>query len=213
MRDRAHSTIIVTPRKGWRDRTARTLIVKSTAAFLLLVFATILLHGNWPIALLWVSGGVGLWGLCEIVQQRRERAEILTGVDTMNDEKFLQYAADLLRVQGYAVHKAVQSRNPRIDLLLNRGKAGVACRVQRRGRRIGMKVVTEALAGMEAYGCERAMVVTPQQFTFPARILARRKRCVLIDRLGLANLVTQHRRGHRVLTFHREETTGLRRRR
>jgi hypothetical protein len=34
----------------------------------------------------------------------------------------------------------------------------------------------------------------------------------LIDRAGLANLVAQHRQGHRVLPFEREETARLRRR-
>jgi len=210
MNERAHSTIIMASRKGWRDRTARTLIVKGTAAFLLLVFATILLHGNWPAALLWVSGGLGLWGLSEIVRQSRGRAEILGDVEAMSEEQFLVYAADLLRTQGYVIHKAVRSDNLHIDLLLNRGRMSFACRLQRQGRRIGMRVVAEALTGMAAYRCSRAMVLTTQRVTLPARIVARRTRCVLIDRVVLANLVVQYRRGHRVLSFPQKETTGLR---
>jgi len=213
MKERARSTIIMSPRKGWRERTVRTLIIKGTAAFLLLVFATIFLHGNWPVALLWVSVGIGLWGLSEVIRQRRERMEILADVDAMSEEEFLRYATDLLRTQGYSVHKTVRSGAPYIDLLLNRGGISFACRLQRRGRRVGMSVVNETLTGMKAYGCERAMVFTLWWFSLPARLLARRGYCVLIDRTDVVNLVVQHRRGHRVLAFHREETAGLRRRR
>src|SRR5215510_14625629 len=101
MQDRARSTTLVAPRKTWRDRSRRTLIIKGTAAFLVFVFATISLHGNWPMALLWVGSGVGLWGLSDLLRRRRERAEILKDVEAMSSEEFRRYAADLLRAQGY----------------------------------------------------------------------------------------------------------------
>src|SRR2546422_5918330 len=106
MKERVRSTTIVAPRRAWRDRTGRALVIKGTAAFLLLVFATIFLHGNWPMALLWVGGGVGLWGLCDLLRRRRERTEVLRDVEAMSDEEFRRYAADLLRAQGYVAHRA-----------------------------------------------------------------------------------------------------------
>ncbi len=212
MQERARSTTIVAPRKAWRERTGRALVLKGTAAFLLLVFATIFLHGNWPIALLWVGGGVGLWGLSEMIQRRRERAEILRDVDAMNDEEFRRYAADLLRAQGYGAHRATGPEGQRVDFLLTRGRASFVCRLQRQEWRVGKAVVAETLTTLEVYGCGRVMIVTNRLFTLPARNLARREGCVLIDRRGLATLVAQHRQGHRVLAFHREETARLRRR-
>jgi restriction system protein len=212
MKGRARSTTIVAPRKTWRDKNGRTLVIKGTAAFLLLVFTTIFLHGNWPIALLWVGGGAGLWGLSELVRRRRERAEVLRDVEAMNDEEFRRYAADLLRAQGYVAHRATGPEGQRVDFLLTRGRASFVCRLQRQGQRVGKDVVTEALVALEACRCGRVMILTNQLFTLPARSLARREGCVLIDRGGLASLVAQHRQGHRVLAFHREETARLRRR-
>ena len=212
MQVRARSTTIVAPRKVWRDKTLRTLLIKGTAAFLLLVFATIFLHGNWPAALLWVGGGIGLWGLSDIVRQRRERAAILQDVEAMSAEEFLRYVADLLRSQGYVVHQATGPGSQRIAFLLTRGRASFVCRVQRQERRVGKDVVAETLAAIEAYGCGHAMILTNQLLTLPARSLARRAGCARIDRLGLASLVALHRQGHRVLPFQREEAGRLRRR-
>lgn len=212
MQERTRSTTIIAPRKRWRDRSGRTLIIKGTAVFLVLVFATISLHGNWPIALLWVGSGVGLWGLSDLLRRRRERAEILKDVEAMSDEEFRRYAADLLRAQSYGAHRATGPEGRRVDFLLTQGRTSLVCRLQRQEHRVGKGVVVETLATLEAYGCGRAMLVTNQLFTLPARSLARRKGCVLIDRKGLATLVAQHRQGHRVLAFHREETARLRRR-
>jgi len=208
--DSRHRTLDARLKRG--NRSARTLLLRGTAVFLLLVFATIFLHGNWPMASIWVSGGVGVWALFEERRRRRERVEILSEVEAMSEEHFQRYAADLLRIQGYIVLKTAGPGSRHIDFLLTRGEGNCVCRLQRQTRRVCRGVVSEVLAGMEAYGCGRAMIVTNRQFTLPARLLARRSGCVLIDRTGLASLVAQHRQGHRVLPFHREETSRLRRR-
>lgn len=205
-----HRTLDARLKRG--NRSARTLLLRGTAVFLLLVFATIFLHGNWPVALVWVSGGVGVWALFEERRRRRERAEMLSEVEAMGEEHFQHYVADLLRTQGYIVLKTAGPGSRHIDFLLTRGKGNCVCRLQRQTRRVCRSVVSEVLAGMEAYGYGSAMIVTNRRVTLPARLLARRSRCVLIDRTGLANLVAQHRQGHRVLPFHREETSRLRRR-
>ncbi|MBI3302502.1 MAG: restriction endonuclease [Deltaproteobacteria bacterium] len=212
MQERSRSKTVVAPRKAWLGKNTRALIIKGTAAFLLLVFATISLHGNWPVALLWVSSGVGLWGVCEALRQRRERASILKEVDAMTEGVFRRYAADLLRAQGYTVHEAGRSVEPRVDLLLTRGRETIVCWLQRQAGRVSEETVAGAVAAMEAHGNWRVMILSNQSFTRRARSLARREGCVLIGRESLANLVMQHRQGHRVLIFHREETMGLRRR-
>jgi restriction system protein len=163
-------------------------------------------------ALLWVGGGAWLWGLSDLAWRRRERAEILRDVEAMRDEEFRRYAADLLRAQGYVAHWATGPDGQRVDFLLIRGRTSFVCRLQRQEQQVGKDVVAEALAAREACGCGRVMIVTNRLFTLAARSLAHREGCVLIDRKGLATLVAQHRQGHRVLAFHREETVRLRRR-
>jgi len=161
---------------------------------------------------LWVGGGSGLWGLSDLAWRCRERAEILRDVEAISDEEFRRYVADLLRAQGYMIHLATGGEGQRVDFLLTRGRASFVCRLQRQERRVGKDVVAEVLTMREAYGCGRVMIVTNRLFTLPARNLARCEGCVLIDRRGLATLVAQHRQGHRVLAFHREEAARLRRR-
>src|SRR5215510_2187061 len=118
MKERVRSTTIVTPRRRWRDRPGRVLVLKGTAAFLLLVFATILLHGNWPLALLWVGGAAGVWGVSDLLRRQRERAEILKEVEAMSDAEFRRYAADLLCAQGYIVNRNTWSIEERRATLL-----------------------------------------------------------------------------------------------
>jgi len=180
---------------------------------LLLVFATIILRGNWPLALLWVGGGAGLWGLSDLLRRQRERTEILKEVEAMSDAEFRRYAADLLRAQGYIVNRNTWSlEERRAPLLLTRGRTSFLCRLQRQEQRVGKEMVAEILAAHGVYEGARAIIITNRFFTLPARSLARRESCVLIDRRGLATLVAQHRQGHRVLTFQREETARLRKR-
>src|SRR3712207_1778142 len=123
MQGRSRSTVVA--RRTWPSKNTRTLALKGTAVFLLLVFATVSLHGNWLIALFWVGGGVGIWILADAVRRRRERTSLLREVELMDDEAFLRYAADLLRAQGYVAHKAIRPVDRRVDLLLTRGRESV----------------------------------------------------------------------------------------
>lgn len=204
----------VTLHRTWTDkRGLRPLIMKGTAALVLFVFTTVILHGNWPLVMTWMSGGLGLWVLWDVVQRRRIRMAVLTEADSANAEAFVHYVADLLQTQGYVVQKPTRPLDRRIDLLLTRGKEHIACRLQRHAGKVDTQTVIETLAGMEAHGCERALVLTTQFFTRSAQALADRKDCIVIDRARLADLVRQHRQGHRVLLFPRErEAGGLRRR-
>lgn len=212
MHQRARSP--VTLHRAWTEkRSLRPWLKKGTAALLLFVFTTVILHGNWPVALTWMSGGLGLWVLWDVIQRRRGRAAVLQEADTANAEAFVHYAAALLGAQGYVVQKPTRPLDHRVDLLLMRGKEHVACRLQQQAEIVDTQTVIETLAGMEAQGCERALVLTTHFFTRSARALADRKGCILIDREGLADLVLQYRQGHRVLLFPRErEVGGLRRR-
>jgi HJR/Mrr/RecB family endonuclease len=212
MKERSHSKAVVSPQKVWVKKHTRTWGIKATAAVLLLVFITILLRGNWPIAFLVVSAGMGLWGFLDVRHHRRARAAILHEVEAMDDGQLLAYAADLLRTQGYTVHKANPSLDSRTDLLLTRGKTHLLCRLQRQSGWVSRNAIAGALAATHAHGCTRAMIVTNQAFTRSARSLARQNDCVLIDGDALASLVLQHRQGHRVLVFHREEAARIRRR-
>jgi hypothetical protein len=212
MKGRSRSKAVVVPQKARTRKSSREWIVRATAALLLIVFVTVLLRGNWPLALLVIGAGVGTWGFLDVRNRRRERTAVLEDVDRMEESRFLTYAADLLRSQGYTIHKPNRPLDSCADLLLTRGKTHFLCRLQRQSGSVARNVVTGTLAAMHVYGCTRAMVIANQRFTRSARSFARQNDCILIDRGGLANLVLQHRQGHRVIVFHCEEASRLRRR-
>ena len=186
-------------------KTTRTRLIKGTAICLLFVFATSALQGNWVSALVWISGGLGIWIVWQSHTRRRERSERLHELDAMTDAEFSRHAADLLRAQGYEVAPLARSSPPGTDFLLVRGAERRLGRVSRHTRPLTDSVVTEALSAGHAQGCDGALVLANQPFSLRARTLARREDCILIDREDLITLVAQYRQGHRVLAFQRPQ--------
>src|SRR5262245_36901135 len=123
----SRSIIIPTSARWWRRMRLRTVLLRIIAAFVLMTFLTVLLHGNWPLALLLIGSCAGLWLLREEWQHRREREEVLADIDAMSSTEFLRYASELLRAQGYSVQRSGATVSPPADLLLSRGKEFIAC--------------------------------------------------------------------------------------
>jgi hypothetical protein len=210
MQEQPRAITVVAPRKTWRGKTRRALLFRSTAAFVLVVFMTLLFHGNWPLALLCLCGGIGLWEVRESVHQRRERTAILSDVDAMTTGEFRHYAAELLRAQGYTILRTGRSLDPRADLFLSRGKKTIACWLHHGTKNQSTAVVERALVATRGHNDSRVMILASQPLTWRARTLARQEGFLLIDRETLANMVVQYRRGHKVLVLYHEETNGLR---
>jgi restriction system protein len=195
-------------------KTTRSRLIKGTAIFLLFVFATSALQGNWVSALVWMGGGLGIWIVWKSYSRQRERSERLHELDTMADAEFSRHAADLLQAQGYEVTPLVRSSPPGTDFLLTRGAERRLGRVARHARPLTENVIIKTLTASRAQGCEGALVLANQPFSLRARTLAQREDCILIDRETLATLVTQYRQGHRVLAFQRShQGRGQRRKR
>jgi len=186
------------------------MVMKFTAVLLLIVFVTVSLHGNWRVALLLLCAGAGIWWSASLWRRYGEREETLVDVDAMSAEEFVRYVRDLLLAQGYAVLTLGKRHGPPADLLLSQGKENVACWVQHRGRATDADMVAGAVAIIQAHRGWRAMVVSSRPCTLSARVRAQREGCVLIHRGGLASMVTQYRKGHKVIAFPFEEKTNLR---
>lgn len=199
MRDHIRSRRVV--RGSRSDRRARHLFIKATAGVLLFMFTVPWLYSYWPGVFIWLVGGAGVWILWGVGRRRRRPVASLEHVNAMSDDQFTEYAAALLAAQGYTVQHVGRALDPRIDFLLRRGTDRVACRIEHGDRPVGHEPVSLALAGMVAHGCSRALIVSNSSFTLRAEGVAKAEGCALVDRDGLASLVVQHRRGHRVLAF------------
>lgn len=208
MRDPLRPTIIVSAPR--RRQGKKMVMMKITAAFLLLVFLTVSLHGNWRLTLGLLCVCAGVWWFRNVWRRYREREAILAEVDAMSVEEFLHYVGDLLCAQGYSVSARGKRGGPPADLLLSHGKENFACWVQHRGRSTGAEIIAKAAAIVQMHPEWHAMVVSSRPCTVNASSLARRVGCVLIQRGGLANMVTQYRSGHRVIAFSLAEKADLR---
>jgi len=203
-------TVVPTTRKRWQGK--KTLVMKMTAVFLLVVFVTISLHGNWRLALVLLCACAGLWWIMGVWRHYRTREDILADVDAMSVEEFRRYVIELLRVQGYLVSARGKRNGPPADLLVSRGKEDFACWIQHHGRSTDAEMIARVVATTRIHHGWRALVVSSKPCMLNAFSLARREGCVLIHRGGLANMVAQHRSGHRVIPFPVEEKSDLRRR-
>jgi Restriction endonuclease len=193
-----------------QKKSVRTFTLRATAALVLVAFTTVVLHGNWLLAVVLIGGGVGVWKLYEEQDRRRQCLDLLHETEAQSEEEFLRTVTDLLRTQGYGILKARQADHRRADLLLmTRGDESVACRTLR--HRVTTDEIAKTLTAMRLYGCRRSMVITSRAVTVSARYVARRSGCVVIDRWGLVHLMMQYRQGHRVYAFQRaEERTSAR---
>ena len=201
-------TAVTPASRRWQRK--KSLLMKSTAVLLLVVFITVSLHGNWRVALLLLCVGAGLWWVKNLWRRYNDREETLVDVDAMSTEEFVRYVRELLLAQGYSVLTIGKKQGPPADLLLSLGKEHIACWVQHSGRSTDVEIVEQAIAATRIPGDWRAMVVSSRPCTLNARARARRDGCVLIHRGGLANMVTQHRKGHKVIAFSFEEKANLR---
>ncbi len=198
-------------RWAWR-RNFKLWLLKITATLVLVIFVTVSLHGHWPLALALVCCGLGFWWLNEIWQRYCDRMEILEDVDQMTTSEFRAYAAELLRAQGYTLGSHGCATQPPADLVLARGKESIACWVYHGRGPVRVECVAKATATVHSWHGWRSMVFSSQRFTLTAWYRARREGCLISSRRSLASLVTQHRRGHRVIAFPHAETMKLRNR-
>lgn len=108
------------------------------------------------------------------------------GVDQMSGVEFERFIEDLLRSQGYEVKRIGGYDDFGVDLIASRLGRRHAIQVKRWNQPVTIEAVRAAIAGMTFHKCDRAVVITNNYFTKPARELAAGTNCRLIDRKSLA---------------------------
>ncbi|MBV8101041.1 MAG: restriction endonuclease, partial [Verrucomicrobia bacterium] len=69
-----------------------------------------------------------------------------------------------------------------VDLIASKGQDRIAIQVKRYGGTVSRRAISDAVAGMQHYRCNQAMVITNSRFTPGAITLAKSTQCSLIDR-------------------------------
>lgn len=103
-------------------------------------------------------------------------------IDSMNGLDFEHYAAKLMQNEGYSSKVTVGSNDLGVDIIASRDSDKYSVQVKRQKSKVSRRAVSDAVAGMSLYDCNRSMVVTNNYFTPGAIKLAETNSCVLIDR-------------------------------
>ncbi len=109
-----------------------------------------------------------------------------SNIDSLTWNEFECYVADGLKKQGYTNVHLTEHYDLGIDVVATKDGVTWGVQVKHYSRSVRIEAVREAVAGLKAYKCDRAMVVTNSFFTAPAIELAKCNNCVLIDRQAIA---------------------------
>lgn len=144
-----------------------------------------------------VLGGIA-WGIWTVEKRKREklRALKMSNIDEMGGVEFERYVGYLLSQQGFSSKYTSVSGDYGVDIVAQRGEEKWAIQVKRYTGLVGREAISDAIAGVAHYRCNKAMVVTNSHFTPAAKTLAASNNCVLVDRDKLAEwMVEVNKRG------------------
>jgi restriction system protein len=180
---------------------ARKKKSEEALGILTLIFGAPVLFANWihdktgiPQVVTYVLLGSILFGGLWLLLSRRNkrfRAIRLANIDSMTGTEFEGYLKKLLTSRGYNVNIIGGSGDLGVDLIASRGTERVAIQVKRYTGAVSRRAISDAVAGMQHYACNRAMVITSSHFTPGALMLARSTNCTLIDRDLLARWILE----------------------
>lgn len=133
---------------------------------------------------------IGLW-LYFSRRNRKFRAIKIANIDGMTGVEFERYLKRLLTSRGYKVSAIGGSGDLGVDLIASRETERVAIQAKRYSGAVSRRAISDAVAAMQHYRCNRAMVITSSHFTPGALTLARSTNCTLIDRDTLAQWIVE----------------------
>ena len=122
-------------------------------------------------------------------QNKRIRAVHIADIDSMTGIDFERYLQKLLTMQGYSVRTTPASGDLGVDLVASRNGDNIAIQVKRYNTKVSRRAISDAVAGMQHYRCNMAMVITNNYFSPGAVTLARSTGCLLADRDTLARWI------------------------
>lgn len=129
------------------------------------------------------------------LERRRHRALQIAHIDDMTGVEFEQYLERLLTAQGFRVRLTQATGDLGVDLIASRGTEIFAIQAKRCSSKVSRRAVSDAVAGMQHYRCNGAMVVTNSYFTKGAEELAQSTMCILVDRDSLTSWIVQYQSG------------------
>jgi HJR/Mrr/RecB family endonuclease len=131
------------------------------------------------------------WVVQERERQDEERKrqetweQIQQAIDVMEGREFENYVAERLRQVGWTVEATSATGDFGVDLIAEKDGRRVAVQCKRLSHAVGVGAVQQVVSGGSHHNCFRTAVVSNQEFTEPAKQLARTHNCQLVGRAWL----------------------------
>ncbi len=123
--------------------------------------------------------------------ERRYKGIQIANIDSMTGIEFEQYLQRLLANQGYIVQVTQASGDLGVDLIASKDGDKIAIQAKRYSTNVSRRAISDAVAGMYHYDCNKAMVITNSYFSPGAKELAESTDCILVNRDTLAKWVNE----------------------
>jgi len=127
----------------------------------------------------------------ERLKTKKYRGLQIANIDVLDGIEFEHYLQKLLSSQGYKVKTTQASGDLGVDLVASKDSDKIAIQAKRYSNKVSRRAVSDAVAGMNHYGCNKAMVITNNYFSPGAITLAESTGCILIDRDTLAKWIIE----------------------
>ena len=146
---------------------ARRKNAEGCGSLLILLVGLFLLTVAWenrhvvvPIVILLVTAAVVVQIIGFFQHRRRVRAIQIANVDMMTGVGFEEYLRQVLLSRGYRVDRTPVTGDQGVDLIATKAGERIAIQVKRYENGVSRRAVSDAVAGMQYYRCNRAMVIT-----------------------------------------------------
>ena len=124
-----------------------------------------------------------------IKRLRIKKVFTMSDIDNMGGVKFEYYLADILRKLGYKDVIVTEKYDLGIDIIAIKDGVTWGIQAKRYNSMVKASAVRAAYTALSHYGCERALVVTNNYYSNPAKTLAASTSTILVDRDELARWV------------------------
>lgn len=131
----------------------------------------------------------GLWKRDK--ERKKLRAMDMAGISTMDGLMFEKYLAELLRSRGYSGIVLSERFDLGVDIIAVKDAVRWGIQAKRYSGTVKADAVRQVVAGLTAYKCQRAMVITNSHFSRPAKKIAESNNCVLVDGDQLSEWIVQ----------------------
>ena len=108
----------------------------------------------------------------------------------MTGLEFEKCVAVLLKFQGYYNSKLTEKYDLGIDIIAERDEIRWGIQVKRNSNLVKAAAVRQIVTALKMYKCDRAMVITNNNFSKVAKKLAASNKCILIGRKTLIKWTT-----------------------